>query len=432
MEDFNTSLGPAVCRICMCGETSIPYLGKQAGEPLISPCRCSGTMGLFHRSCLEHWLTLTRTTNCEICKFSFKIKQKSRNFIDYIRQKGYKKVRTEPDNRNPFVDISFILVISPLACIALFLCVRGAALAGQKYHFAFENRDNDENGRNLEIRNETSMEFALFVFVAVVLFFSYMIFLVVTLGNHVVQYKKWQAKNKIMFVVDQLDAEQSLHYNPSWKKQNKSWKTRISQAWSKLRGKPIRVLYPEIARNSIPIEPIVGISPVLVAHFNHTAMDSDNTHNHDASRNAIPFSVRSPERAIQIGRTSTPQMYAEYAEKPDNLALSPIGLDDLFANSVSPRKMSASAPSGRNDMRKSQSVYSVCSSFGTGVTSCSTPVPRKLSPSANSVSTFKSTCSDELEVCDDESEDTLIEESQRGRFHVEKIKTPPVPKNHKY
>ncbi|EGT54366.1 hypothetical protein CAEBREN_22160 [Caenorhabditis brenneri] len=385
MEDFNTSLGPAVCRICMCGETSIPYLGKQAGEPLISPCRCSGTMGLFHRSCLEHWLTLTRTTNCEICKFSFKIKQKSRNFIDYIRQKGYKKVRTEPDNRNPFVDISFILVISPLACIALFLCVRGAALAGQKYHFAFENRDNDENGRNLEIRNETSMEFALFVFVAVVLFFSYMIFLVVTLGNHVVQYKKWQAKNKIMFVVDQLDAEQSLHYNPSWKKQNKSWKTRISQAWSKLRGKPIRVLYPEIARNS-----------------------------------------------IQIGRTSTPQMYAEYAEKPDNLALSPIGLDDLFANSVSPRKMSASAPSGRNDMRKSQSVYSVCSSFGTGVTSCSTPVPRKLSPSANSVSTFKSTCSDELEVCDDESEDTLIEESQRGRFHVEKIKTPPVPKNHKY
>ncbi|EFO90651.1 hypothetical protein CRE_08246 [Caenorhabditis remanei] len=33
MEDFNASLGPAVCRICMCGETSIPYLGKQAGEP---------------------------------------------------------------------------------------------------------------------------------------------------------------------------------------------------------------------------------------------------------------------------------------------------------------------------------------------------------------------------------------------------------------
>uniref|UniRef100_A0A8R1HQQ8 RING-CH-type domain-containing protein n=2 Tax=Caenorhabditis japonica TaxID=281687 RepID=A0A8R1HQQ8_CAEJA len=291
MEDQNMSMGAAVCRICMCGETSIPYLGKQAGEPLISPCRCSGTMGLYHRSCLEHWLTLTKTKNCEICNFSFKITQKSRNFIDYIRQRDYEKRRNDPDNRNPFVDISFVLVITPLACIALFLCIRGAALAGQKYHFAFENRESEDNGRNLEIRNETSMEFALFVFVAVILFFVYNIFLLVMLMTHITQYKTWQMKNMILFVVDQLDAEQSMHYNPHWNRCQMGWKAKVVEFWRKMRGQTSsRTVTLEIERsNGIPIEPIVGISP---------------TPNQDAT--------------------------------PRQLTLSPIGLDDLPSGSASP------------------------------------------------------------------------------------------------
>uniref|UniRef100_A0A1I7WRB4 Tyrosine-protein phosphatase domain-containing protein n=1 Tax=Heterorhabditis bacteriophora TaxID=37862 RepID=A0A1I7WRB4_HETBA len=32
-----------------------------------------GTMGLYHRSCLEHWLSTSRTTCCEICKFKYEI-----------------------------------------------------------------------------------------------------------------------------------------------------------------------------------------------------------------------------------------------------------------------------------------------------------------------------------------------------------------------
>ncbi|VDO55188.1 unnamed protein product [Haemonchus placei] len=44
---MNTSLGPAVCRMCLCGETSIPYLGNAAGEPLISPCHCKRKRGFL-------------------------------------------------------------------------------------------------------------------------------------------------------------------------------------------------------------------------------------------------------------------------------------------------------------------------------------------------------------------------------------------------
>ncbi|CAB02744.2 E3 ubiquitin-protein ligase marc-3 [Caenorhabditis elegans] len=425
MEDFNASLGPAVCRICMCGETSIPYLGQQAGEPLISPCKCSGTMGLFHRSCLEHWLTLTSTTNCEICKFAFKIKQKSRNFIDYIRQGGYKKLQS---NRNPFIDFAFVLLILPFAFFGVFMSVEGALYAGRKYHYAFENRDNDENG-NLEVRNQTSLECALFLFVALLLFSAFITLVVSALWHHFRQYKIWQAKNKIMFVVDQLDAEQSMHFNPQWKKQGGGWKEKIAKFWGEIRRRPTRAYIPEIARNdSIPIEPVVGISPVLVANFNRTSPDSNNTHHHDESRNEIPFGRRTPEQAICVSMSSTPQMYAEKLEK---LTLSPIGLDDLFANSraTSTRRESGISPesSSRRDMRKTHSVYSVCSSFGTGVMSCSTPVAdnnlRTLTPSPISLSTFKSGCPTEPVVAINlnDSGDTVTIDSQRGRFHVETL-----------
>lgn len=63
------------CRICYCGETDI-------GDPLLSPCRCNGSMRLIHYSCLkqciesrmtrkdeEYYTIMTwKGFECEICK----------------------------------------------------------------------------------------------------------------------------------------------------------------------------------------------------------------------------------------------------------------------------------------------------------------------------------------------------------------------------
>lgn len=60
----------AVCRICHSGEQS----SLITGSPLVSFCKCSGTMGLYHRECLEHWLRIRPPTgekeshSCEICQ----------------------------------------------------------------------------------------------------------------------------------------------------------------------------------------------------------------------------------------------------------------------------------------------------------------------------------------------------------------------------
>lgn len=58
------------CRICLlCHET------KRA--PLISACRCSGTVGYVHKNCLVRWIDVSSrkicsAPRCEICNFKYK------------------------------------------------------------------------------------------------------------------------------------------------------------------------------------------------------------------------------------------------------------------------------------------------------------------------------------------------------------------------
>ncbi|CAB3410554.1 unnamed protein product [Caenorhabditis bovis] len=397
---MDISMGPAVCRICMCGETSIPYLGKEAGEPLISPCCCSGTMGLYHRSCLEHWLTLTKTKQCEICKFRFQIEQKPRSFFQYLKLRGYRKRRADSDNRNPIVDFIFILAITPLAFCALYLCIRGAALAGQKYHIAFENRFNDEDGTNLQTRNETSMEFALFVFVAIILFFAYAVFMLVMCGSHIEQFRTWQKRNMVLFVIDQLDAEQSMHYNPQWKHEKPSL---IKRVFGFLRnGRSRDPMDAEIARIEtveprffgdsrqfpifqIPIEP-VGLAPSTL-NVNFNTIDN--------------VSLHCPKTPIRghMDVHASPDMYA----------------DDRFSPIMPTRPLS--------EFRKTQSIYSVCS-FSNGRFSCSTPVHdrfNRIHQNDVQFSTFK----DPAPTVQQENLEANHELNEmKGRFQVQRLETP--------
>jgi RING-variant domain/FHA domain len=80
------------CRICLGDDTDTP-------NPLISPCYCTGTMGVVHAQCLKRWLESKimrkvqnkakiytwKSLECELCKFRYpnKIKINS-NTIDLI------------------------------------------------------------------------------------------------------------------------------------------------------------------------------------------------------------------------------------------------------------------------------------------------------------------------------------------------------------
>lgn len=53
----------AVCRICWGTEQEDNANAKSDDEPnpLISPCKCTGTMGQIHLKCLRSWLETKRT-----------------------------------------------------------------------------------------------------------------------------------------------------------------------------------------------------------------------------------------------------------------------------------------------------------------------------------------------------------------------------------
>ena len=67
-----------ICRICLCDD-------QEKQNPLISPCKCAGTMGFIHVLCLKEWIVNRRSTrespcvktyywrslDCELCKGIF-------------------------------------------------------------------------------------------------------------------------------------------------------------------------------------------------------------------------------------------------------------------------------------------------------------------------------------------------------------------------
>ncbi|XGW07444.1 hypothetical protein V3C99_010542 [Haemonchus contortus] len=60
-----------LCRICHCCWPS------DASDPLISPCRCSGSLQYVHVSCLMHWLDISsrklhRPAVCELCLYKYR------------------------------------------------------------------------------------------------------------------------------------------------------------------------------------------------------------------------------------------------------------------------------------------------------------------------------------------------------------------------
>ncbi|CAC5401146.1 MARCH1_8 [Mytilus coruscus] len=57
-----------ICRICQ--------MPGDAQDPLFSPCRCSGTLGFIHFSCLKRWIEIStrkkkKQPRCELCHYQF-------------------------------------------------------------------------------------------------------------------------------------------------------------------------------------------------------------------------------------------------------------------------------------------------------------------------------------------------------------------------
>ena len=231
------SFGPAVCRVCLSGETSIPYMGSKGGEPLISACHCKwlmfmfnlasffrGTMGLYHKSCLEHWLYMSHTTYCEICNFRFQYGtyvfiintiilnyRKNQSICAYIRLKGWR----ERGYRNLPSDFFSTLCVSPMPLITIYYFIQ----AGIKSHQVMKSAGdrsfktakfllrslNSIFRWNMQIAffldNQTSyfsyLETVPLFIIALVIFATISFLYIITIWFHVMQFFSWQEHHKV-------------------------------------------------------------------------------------------------------------------------------------------------------------------------------------------------------------------------------------------
>ncbi|GMT17049.1 hypothetical protein PFISCL1PPCAC_8346 [Pristionchus fissidentatus] len=202
----NTSLGAAVCRICHCGETSIPYMGATGGEPLISPCHCKGTMGLYHRSCVEHWLNLSGTTRCEICNFRFELQRRDRPFVDFIKMRGC----FVEEGRGTMTDVMCFTVLTPFAFCSTYLCINAALLS----------YDNDGHWKVPEVIAMLTM--------AGFLLMIYAMWMAVTVAFYQTEYRSWRTDHPRVFVVDQLSPDESLLFNGNRPSLPRQWIRKIT------------------------------------------------------------------------------------------------------------------------------------------------------------------------------------------------------------
>lgn len=100
------------CRICHEGPGS---------EPLLSPCDCSGTLALVHQSCLEHWLTSSNSSHCELCQHHYSLERQPKPLSEW-----WSASSMEQHRRTLFGDVLCFLFITPLSSLSGWLCVQGA------------------------------------------------------------------------------------------------------------------------------------------------------------------------------------------------------------------------------------------------------------------------------------------------------------------
>ena len=162
-----SSSASITCRICQDS--------KNVDEVLISPCNCTGSMGLFHKSCLEIWLRHSQSNKCEICKFEFKTERIKKPFRCWLRDG-----RCRREKRYFLIDSICFAILTPLGFTSSWLCIQGA----QEYY-------------------ETADKWTGFglIMLSTFLLLMYLFWASITFRYHMTTFRRWQSRNEDVRIV---------------------------------------------------------------------------------------------------------------------------------------------------------------------------------------------------------------------------------------
>uniref|UniRef100_A0A8R1DSA4 RING-CH-type domain-containing protein n=3 Tax=Caenorhabditis japonica TaxID=281687 RepID=A0A8R1DSA4_CAEJA len=115
-----------LCRICHC------CWPPDSNDPLISPCRCSGSLQYVHVSCLMHWLDISsrklhRPAICELCLYKYR----RRRILKYREMKLPQCAQADIRYYTLFVTAILLMILSAFATVVCFQLEKSYGLHGE-------------------------------------------------------------------------------------------------------------------------------------------------------------------------------------------------------------------------------------------------------------------------------------------------------------
>jgi hypothetical protein len=161
------------CRICLLSDH----------EPLISPCKCKGSLTYVHLSCLERWLNENGQSYCELCQHNFNVIQTPR----YRMSEAVRLWVTRPQIRR-YIQTN-IFVCTLLTFVTALLTIEG--ILGIHYFI----QEGGESG----IVHLWSAK--LIIVLVAMMIFVYLITLCLLMKELLTHWYKWWRRNVCIHVV---------------------------------------------------------------------------------------------------------------------------------------------------------------------------------------------------------------------------------------
>ncbi|KAK8769128.1 hypothetical protein V5799_014410 [Amblyomma americanum] len=165
--NVTASSGP-ICRIC--------HEGDQP-ESLVSLCKCSGTVGVLHVSCLERWLNAQNVDHCELCHHRFPTTAQSSTVRRFFHWVLNSEARVQ---RAVLGDLFCFALLTPVAVLSCFLCVNSAARQALQGHI---------------------WEAASLVTLAGLLLTAYIAWSFLTVRFHCRSFESWRSRNPMRRII---------------------------------------------------------------------------------------------------------------------------------------------------------------------------------------------------------------------------------------
>ncbi|KAF1407662.1 E3 ubiquitin-protein ligase MARCH1, partial [Spheniscus humboldti] len=168
-----------ICRICHCeGDDE---------SPLITPCRCTGTLRFVHQACLHQWIKSSDTRCCELCKYDFIMETKLKPLRKLFNYRISESTRHQ-------IKLSLIIFVS--------LCIEVILLSIDQ-QTAEEIKQGNDNG-------VLEWPFWTKLVVVAIGFTGGLVFMYVQCKVYVQLWRRLKAYNRVIFVQNCPDTAKKL------------------------------------------------------------------------------------------------------------------------------------------------------------------------------------------------------------------------------